>query len=80
MGGQVRNTSNGIALHLHIRRHHLADQRGQPSEGDDQDLVLSYVVSATEHCQRPEETRTIYSKVAQRGASSSLDLNIGTLE
>lgn len=79
--GQVRNTSDGVALYLYIRRHHLADQRGQPSEGDDQDFVLGYIVSVTgKTVESRQGVRTIYSKVAQCRAGGSLDLNIGTLE
>jgi hypothetical protein len=41
MGCQVGDTADGIALHFDVGRHHLTDQRGQPSEGDNQDFVLS---------------------------------------
>jgi hypothetical protein len=41
VGCQVSDTTDGVTLHFNIGRHHLADQRGQPSESDDQDFVLS---------------------------------------
>jgi hypothetical protein len=80
MRRQVRYTADRITLHLHVGRHHLADERGQPSEGDDQDLVFSYIGSVTGAGHGASAMHTIYSQVAQRGAGGPLDLDIGALE
>lgn len=40
MSSQVGNASDRIALNLNILGHHLADKRSQPSQGNNQDLVI----------------------------------------
>jgi len=80
MRGQVRYTADRITLHLDIGRHHLADQRGQPSEGDDQDLILSYAVSAVGTGHEASRMHTIYSQIAKRGAGGALDFDIRALK
>ena len=43
MGSQVRYTSNGIALDFDVRAEHLANERLQAAEFDDEKLVLGCV-------------------------------------
>ena len=40
MRGKVRHASDSIALHLDVRAEHLADERLQAAELDDEQLVL----------------------------------------
>jgi hypothetical protein len=61
----------------------LADKRGQPSQGDNQDLVIGWSKLATETKDRRAErvrAQTIDGKVAQRRTGSSLDLDIRALK
>lgn len=44
MRGQVSDAADSVALNLDIWRHHLLDERLQPAELDDQDLVVGYTV------------------------------------
>lgn len=37
---EVRDAPNSIALDLDVGRHHLANERGQPAELNDQDFVV----------------------------------------
>lgn len=40
VGSEVSDTSNGVALHLDVGRHHLPDQRSKASQHDYRHLVL----------------------------------------
>lgn len=40
MSSQVRDTPNGVALHLDVRRKHLTDEGLEAAELDDGELVL----------------------------------------
>jgi hypothetical protein len=46
---EIRNASDGVALHLDVGRVHLLDQGRQPPQRDDGDLVLGYCWSAEVH-------------------------------
>lgn len=48
MGSQVGDTPDRIALNLNIGRYHLVNQRRQPSQGDNQHLVIGYMLSVTD--------------------------------
>lgn len=81
MRGQVGDTADSIALHLDVGRHHLSDQRSQPSKLDNQDFVFGY-----DSCQlQPKKCtfiwrHTVDGKIPQRGTSSSLYFDVGVLE
>ena len=40
MSGQIRNTSNSVALNFNIRAQHLPNKRFQSAQSDDQQFVL----------------------------------------
>lgn len=45
--GKIRDAADGVALDLNVGAEHLADERLDATERDDQELVLGWVVSTT---------------------------------
>ena len=84
MGCQIGNTSDRIALNLDIRRHHLAYKRSQPSQSNDQHLVIRWALSATINASTTTKEgkgkRTIDGEIPERSTSRPLDFNVGALE
>lgn len=88
MGCQIGDATDGVALYLDIGRHHLPNQRRQPSEGNDQDFIFGYMVSISifgspktpPPYQAESLEHTVDCKIAQCRTGSSLHFNVRTLQ
>jgi len=69
-----------VALHFHVGRVHLFDQRLQATQCYDRNLVFSYNESAILLNLRVRIPHTVHCQVSQRGACGTLYFDIGVLK
>ena len=80
MCGQVSNTSNRIALNLHIGAEHLPNERLQATKLHDEQLVVSCCMSSVRAPPTRLGVRTVHRKVSQSRTCSPLHFGIVTAQ
>ena len=84
MGGQVRHTTNSIALHLYIWAKHLTDEGLEATKFDDEQLVVGYHTKCNlfrhPHAMKRKKGRTIHSQISKRSTRSPLYLRVKAAE
>ncbi len=78
MRGQIRHTTNGIALYLNVGAEHLPNERLKTTKFDDEQLVVSCRATSAPKSAQAGNVRTIYSQVSQGRACSPLHFGIVT--
>ena len=80
MCGQVSNTSNRIALNLHIGAEHLPNERLQATKLHDEQLVVSCCMSSVRAPPTRLGVRTVHRKVSQSRTCSPLHFGVVAAE
>lgn len=65
MGGEISDTSNGVALYFDVGTEHLADEGFESTQLDNEQLVLGYLrIYQPDGSQTLSRRRTIHCQIA----------------